>query len=45
MDVYIFGAKATAAGLYKALSLLEPDKKIKAFLVSKMEGNVSEICV
>ena len=43
MDVYIFGAKATAAGLYKALSTLEPEKRIKAFLVSKTEGNVSEI--
>ena len=41
--MYIFGAKATATGLYKALSLLEPDKKMKAFLVSKAEGNVSEI--
>ena len=25
-ETYIFGAKATAAGLYKALSFLEPKK-------------------
>ena len=43
MNIYIFGAKATAAGLYKALSLLEPDKKIKSFLVSDTAGNVPEI--
>ena len=42
-EIYIFGAKATAAGLYKALSLLEPDKKIKSFLVSDTLGNVPEI--
>ena len=33
-ESYIFGAKATAAGLYKALSLLEPEKNTAAFLVS-----------
>ena len=43
MDTYIFGAKATAAGLYKALIVLEPEKRIKAFLISKAEENVSEI--
>lgn len=43
MDIYIFGAKATAAGLFKALSVLEPGKSIKAFLVSNAEGNVPEI--
>ena len=43
MDTYIFGAKATASGLYKALSLLEPESCITAFLVSKLEGNVPEI--
>ena len=43
MDFYIFGAKATAAGLYKALSLLEPEKNIEAFLVSDTSGNVPEI--
>ena len=43
MDTYIFGAKATAAGLFKALSVLRPEKKIKAFLVSKQEGNATEI--
>ena len=42
-NTYIFGAKATAVGLYKALLLLEPDKKIKAFLVSDIAGNVTEI--
>lgn len=42
-ETYIFGAKATAAGLYKALSLLEPEKSIEAFLVSDTVGNVSEI--
>lgn len=43
MNVYIFGAKATAAGLYKALSVLEPHRKISAFLVSGRKGNPSEI--
>ncbi len=43
MDTYIFGSKATAAGLYKALSVLEPEKEIKAFLVSNPEENVPEI--
>ena len=43
MDTYIFGAKATAAGLYKALSVLEPDVAVKAFLVSSLKGNVPEI--
>lgn len=43
MDIYIFGAKATAAGLYKALSALEPEKKIKAFLVTDAEQNLQEI--
>ena len=43
MDGYIFGAKATATGLYRALAVLEPKKNIKAFLVSETEGNVSEI--
>ena len=43
MDGYIFGAKATATGLYRALAALEPEKCIKAFLVSETEGNVSEI--
>lgn len=43
MHAYIFGAKATAAGLYKALSVLNPEKQIEAFMVSKLEGNVSEI--
>lgn len=42
-ETYIFGAKATAAGLYKALSLLEPEKSIEAFLVSDTAGNVPEI--
>lgn len=43
MNAYIFGAKATAVGLYKALSVLEPYRKIKAFLVSDRKGNPSEI--
>lgn len=43
MDIYVFGAKATAAGLFKALSVLEPEKKIKAFLVSDIKGNLHEI--
>ena len=42
-ETYIFGAKATAAGLYKALSLLESEKNIEAFLVSDTAGNVPEI--
>ncbi len=43
MDIYIFGAKATAAGLYKALSALDPEKRVRAFLVSDHEGNPSKI--
>ncbi len=43
MNTYIFGAKATAAGLYKALTVLQPEKNILGFLVSSMEGNASEI--
>ena len=43
MNAYIFGAKATAVGLYRALSILEPEVKITAFLVSDMDGNPCEI--
>ncbi len=43
MGIYIFGAKATAAGLYKALLLLKPEEKIKAFLVSDTAMNVPEL--
>ena len=37
--IFIFGAKATAAGLYKALTVLEPDKEIACFLVSETNNN------
>ncbi len=40
---YIFGAKATAAGLYRALSALEPRFRLDAFLVSSAAENVTEI--
>lgn len=43
MERYIFGAKATAAGLYKALSALEPEKEIRAFLVTDAKQNLQEI--
>ena len=43
MDTYIFGAKATAAGVYKALEKLQPDSQVKAFLVSDLKDNVPEI--
>lgn len=43
MDYYIFGAKATAAGLYKALLKKEPEDKLKAFLVSDTKENADEI--
>ena len=42
-NCYIFGARATAAGLFKALSVLEKGTSIRAFLVSELKGNVSEI--
>lgn len=42
-ETYIFGAKATATGLYKAISPLEAGKKIKSFLVSDTAGHVPEI--
>ncbi len=40
---YIFGAKATACGLYRALEELYPEKHVDAFIVSKAEGNPREI--
>jgi len=40
---YIFGAKATACGFYRALEVLYPEKRVEAFIVSKMEGNPREI--
>ncbi len=43
MDYYIFGAKATAAGLYKALLLIRPEDELKAFLVSDTGKNTGEI--
>ena len=43
MNTYIFGAKATAAGLCKAFYMLEPEKEIKGFLVSSMKGNAPKI--
>ncbi|MBR5968910.1 MAG: DUF4422 domain-containing protein [Lachnospiraceae bacterium] len=43
MSYYIFGAKATATGLYKALSVLRPEITIKAFLVSKQDENLNSI--
>ena len=43
MKTYIFGARATAAGIYKGLSVINPDKKVDAFIVSDPEQNVREI--
>ncbi len=43
MNAYIFGARATAAGLYKALQVLEPDVVINGFLVSSRKGNPEEL--
>lgn len=43
MNSYIFGARATAAGAYKALSVLKPQKNIKEFWVSEPNVNVPEI--
>lgn len=40
---YIFGAKATAAGLYKALSVFEPERRIDGFIVSERKGNPDNI--
>ncbi len=40
---FIFGAKATAAGLYRALCTLHSGIRLDAFLVSKQDGNPSEI--
>ncbi len=40
---YIFGAKATACGLYKALKELCPEIRVDAFVVSEGEGNPREI--
>lgn len=38
-NVYIFGARATAAGVYKSLSKLEGNKQIKAFIVTDSADN------
>ena len=43
MDTYIFGAKATAVGLYRALTKLDENINVKAFLVSSLAGNVNRI--
>lgn len=43
MRAYIFGARATAAGLYKALTALYPNFEIDAFLVSSLDNNFKEI--
>ena len=40
---YIFGAKATAAGLHKVLRKFFANIPIDAFLVSKEDGNPDEI--
>lgn len=41
--IYIFGAKATAVGLYKALTLLHPAFVPDAFIVTNIDGNPTEI--
>lgn len=38
-SVYIYGARATAAGVYRALSKLEGNKQIKAFIVTDSADN------
>lgn len=42
MKRYIFGAKATAAGLFKAIAI-QKSERIDGFLVSKKEGNPEKI--
>lgn len=41
--IYIFGAKATAAGLYKALTKLHPEEIPDAFIVTSAKENPTEI--
>ena len=43
MNTYIFGAKATAVGLYKALSVINPNTHVDGFLVSQMGNNQKNI--
>lgn len=42
-DYYIFGARAVAVGMYKALSSLKPDLSMAGFIVSKLEDNPANI--
>ena len=39
MQLYIFGAKALALGMYRALSELYPEFPIQGFLVSPLKDN------
>ncbi|MBR3622329.1 MAG: DUF4422 domain-containing protein [Selenomonadaceae bacterium] len=43
-NIYIYGARATAVGFYKAVSRSARDKVIKGFLVTDAAGNPAEIC-
>ena len=40
---YVFGARAVAIGIYKALSALKPELSIVGFVVSKLEENPADI--
>lgn len=42
-NVYIYGARATAAGVYRALSKLESRKRVKGFIVTEHAGNPASI--
>ena len=43
VNVYIYGARATAAGLYRALSKLNSNKQVKGFIVTDSAGNPATI--
>jgi hypothetical protein len=40
MDLAIYGAQSIALGVYKAVQELYPERKVRCFIVSSMEGNL-----
>ncbi|MCM1231295.1 MAG: DUF4422 domain-containing protein [Ruminococcus flavefaciens] len=43
MDLAIYGAKGLALGTYEAISHLNPEKKIRCFLVTDRKGNAESL--
>jgi len=38
-DIYIYGAKSTALGVYRAIDAFYPENRISGFVVTSLEGN------